>query len=174
MVSAAYAYTHNNTCIPVHISKKITHSNACISVRVSVNMSAPEQLDLKLWRDGHADVVRVLPAGPPLDTSLLYPIDQSFHCSSRPMRAMAFSKFQCLFQCLFRGGHGPSWICGGSPCAAWNHIVMPRSAASRRPRTEGPHAEGQEFRPGAFSESTAPMNLPGDHLVDLGRHWLEI
>ena len=48
------------------------------------------------------------------------------------------------------------------------------NAASRRPRAERPHAEGQEFRPGAFPESTTPMDLPGDRWVDLSRQGLEM
>ena len=73
-----------------------------------------------------------------------------------------------------RGGHGPSRVCGGSPCAARDPLVMPPNAASRRPRTERPHAEGREFRPGAFPELTTPMDLPGGHWVDLRRRWLEM
>ena len=52
--------------------------------------------------------------------------------------------------------------------------LCPPNAAARRLRTEGPHAEGREFSPGAFPELTAPMGLPGDHWVDLRRHWLEM
>ena len=50
----------------------------------------------------------------------------------------------------------------------------PQNAAVRRLRTEGPHAEGREFRPGAFPELTTPMDPPGGHWVDLRRHWLDI
>ena len=36
-----------------------------------------------------------------------------------------------------RGGHGMSRCCGRSPCAAWNPIIMPRSAAvSCRPAAD--------------------------------------
>ena len=52
--------------------------------------------------------------------------------------------------------------------------AVPPNAASRRPRAERPHAEGQEFRPGAFPESTTPMDLPGDGWVDLSRQGLEM
>ena len=52
--------------------------------------------------------------------------------------------------------------------------AVPPNAASRRPRAERPHAEGREFSPGAFPELTTPMDLPGGHLVDLRRHWLEM
>ena len=52
--------------------------------------------------------------------------------------------------------------------------AVPLNAASRRPRAERPHAKGREFSPGAFPELTTPMDLPGDHWVDLRRHWLEM
>ena len=73
-----------------------------------------------------------------------------------------------------RGGHGPSRVGGGSPCAERDLLVMPGNAAVHRLRTEGPHAEGQEFRPGAFPELTTPMDLPGGHWLDFRRHWLEM
>ena len=73
-----------------------------------------------------------------------------------------------------RGGHGPSRVCGGSPCAARDPHAVPPNAAVRRLRTERPHAEGREFRPGAFPESTTPMDLPGDGWVDLSRQGLEM
>ena len=61
------------------------------------------------------------------------------------------------------------------PCAPhWDPLTMPPNAASRRPRTERPHAEGQEFSPGAFPESTAPMDLPGGRWVDLSRQGLKM
>ena len=59
-----------------------------------------------------------------------------------------------------RGGHGPSQFCVGSPHAAWNPLVMLRNDAAGRPQTEGSHAKAREFRPGAFPESTTPMDLP--------------
>ena len=57
--------------------------------------------------------------------------------------------------------------CTGPPRYAPN-------AAARRPRAERPHAEGWEFRPGAFPEWTTPMDLPRGHWVDLTRHLLEM
>ena len=73
-----------------------------------------------------------------------------------------------------RGGHGPSRVCGGCPCVARGPLAVPPNAASRRPRAERPHAEGREFRPGAFPESTTPMDLPGGRWVDLSRQGLEM
>ena len=52
--------------------------------------------------------------------------------------------------------------------------VVPTNGASRRPQAEGPHAKVREFGPGAFPELTAPIDLLGDHWVDLRRHWLEM
>ena len=52
--------------------------------------------------------------------------------------------------------------------------AVPPNAASRRPRAERPHAEGREFSPGAFPESTTPMDLPGDGWVDLSRQGLKM
>ena len=52
--------------------------------------------------------------------------------------------------------------------------AVPPNAASCRPRAERPHAEGREFRPGAFPESTTSMDLPGGRWVDLRRHGLEM
>jgi hypothetical protein len=52
--------------------------------------------------------------------------------------------------------------------------AVPPNAASCRPRAERPHAEGREFRPGAFPESTTPMDLPGGRWVDLRRQELEM
>ena len=73
-----------------------------------------------------------------------------------------------------RGEHGPSRVCGGSPCAAQDSRVVPPNAAVRRLRAERPHAEVREFRPGAFPELTAPTDLPGGHWVDLRRRGLEM
>ena len=39
-----------------------------------------------------------------------------------------------------RGGHGPSRVCGGSPCAARDSRVVPPNAVSPRPWAERPHA----------------------------------